>query len=148
MKSISILNRLFCILTLAASFTFVGCSGGDNSAELDGSKVNVSAEIDNLKSGDEAAKQDALVELAKAGPRAEPAVQQLIALLKDKDQTVRQLSAYALMQIGPKAAAAIPELKELLKDSHQPVVTSAVNAIRAIDPKNGADMKVMNVTGQ
>ena len=145
MNSKSFPSRVFHTLALVCLIAAAGCrEGGD----AEGSKIDVAAQLEKLKGSDETAKQDALVELAKAGPRAEPALQQLTTLLKDPNETVRQLSAYALMQLGPKAASALPALKELLKDSHQPVAMNAVNAIRAIDPKGSGDLKVINVTGQ
>jgi HEAT repeat protein len=115
-----------CSLVLAGLAT--GCGGGEPTE-----KVDVQAQMQNLKSDNAETRQNACVELAKAGESGAPAVQALIPLLKDADPLVRRLAAYALGQIGPKAKAAIPALKELLNDTERDVVTATINAIRAID---------------
>jgi HEAT repeat protein len=116
------------LLIVACAFLWSGCGGGANTE-----KVDVQAQIQNLKSDNAETRQNACVELAKAGEDAAPAVPALIPLLKDGDALVRRLAAYALGQIGPKAKQAVPALKELLNDSERDVITATVNAIRAID---------------
>jgi len=122
----------YSLLVLSGSLLLAGlisgCSGGSQE------KVNVQAQIQNLKSEDKDTRVNACVELAKAGPDASSAVQSLIPLLKDADSLVRRLAAYALGQIGPKAKEALPALKELINDADRDVVSATINAINAIDP--------------
>src|SRR5438093_13348002 len=98
----------------AIAFSFVmglslsGCSKEDAEAK----KVNVAAMTEALRSADKDARVNACVELAKAGPRAAPAVQALIPLLKDSDPDVRRLAAYALGDIGAASKPALPTLEE------------------------------------
>ena len=131
------------ILAISSIATFgflVGCSkegAGDKN-------VNVSAMTADLKSTDKDKRVDACVELAKAGPRAAPAVDSLIPLLKESDALVRRLAAYALGQIGPKASKALPAMKELLNDPDYNVQTTVVSSMRFIDAKS-IDAKVDNV---
>lgn len=99
-----------------------------------GDKVDVSTQTTGLKSADRDARVNACIELAKAGPKAAPAVSALIPVLKDPDAEVRRLAAYALMEIGEPAKAAAPTVKEMLNDPDQLVVRQAVNTLRAIDP--------------
>ncbi len=106
--------------------------------------VNVSAQIADLKSPDTDKKVNACIELAKAGPDASPAINDLIPLLKDKDPLVRHLAAYALGQIGPKASAAIPALREAMNDSDHQVESDALNALRFIGDTN-ANVNVPSV---
>ena len=125
---------LVCSVLLAG--LAAGCGGGEKTE-----KVDVQAQIQNLKSDKPDAKVNACVELAKAGPDAAPAVQSLIPLLKDSDPLVRRLAAYALGQIGPKAKEAIPALKELMNDPERDVLTATINAIRAIDESAASGVK-------
>ena len=118
---------LACSLML---FSFVAGCGGSGPKE----KVDVQAQIQNLKSDNADTRQNACVELAKAKEAAQSALQPLIAALKDQDPLVRRLAAYALGEIGPKAKAAMPALKETLNDADSSVVQAAVNAANAIDP--------------
>ncbi len=119
---------LFVCGLLLATLT-AGCGGGGDNTE----KVDIQAQIQNLKSDNAETRQNACVELAKPGEAAAVAVPNLIPLLKDTDPLVRRLAAYALGQIGPKAKEAIPALKEALNDTERDVVTASINAIRAID---------------
>ena len=121
---------------------FSGCS--KESAEA--KKIDVSAMTQTLKSEDKDARANACVELAKAGPRAAPAVAALIPILKDDDPVLRRLAAYALGEIGPESRAALPALKELLNDSDRQVVMQVVNSLRSIDPKNYSNVKNVNVS--
>ena len=127
---------LVCSLLLAGFA--IGCGGGGGEKT---EKVDVQAQIQNLKSDKPDAKVNACVELAKAGPDAAPAVQSLSPLLKDPDPLVRRLAAYALGQIGPKAKEAIPALKDLMNDPERDVLTATINAIRAIDDSAAAGVK-------
>jgi HEAT repeat protein len=97
-------------------------------------KVDVAAQIEQLKSPDPVARQDACVALGSAGPNAASAVPHLAQALKDSDTLVRSLAAYALGEIGPAAKEAIPALHVAVNDPEPTVVPSAVNALRAIDP--------------
>jgi len=132
--SIFALGLAFCGLLLAG--LGAGCGGGEPTA-----KVDVQAQIQNLKSEDAQKRVDACVELAKAGPDAASAVTSLIPVLKDSDALVRRLAAYALGQIGPKAKEAVPALKELMNDTDRDVLTATINAIRAIDAAAASDVK-------
>jgi HEAT repeat protein len=107
-------------------------------------QVNISANVQDLKSPETDKKVNACIELAKGGPAAAAAVPDLIPLLKDKDSLVRHLAAYALGQIGPKASSAVPALKDALKDSDTQVVSDALNALRFIGDTN-ANIAVPNV---
>ena len=124
---------------IATSAFFAGCaqSGGDKN-------VNVSAMTADLKSADKEKRENACIELAKAGPNAAPAVDALIPLLKESDPLIRRLAAYALGQIGPKASKAIPALKPLLNDPDYNVQTTVVSSMRFIDAK-AIDVKVDNI---
>ncbi len=135
-----ILGSTVLLVSALLALTFSACSKENPEAK----KVDVSAMIQALKSDAKDTRVHACIELGKAGPRAEPAVQALIGALKDPDPLVRRLSAYALGTIGPKASAALPALKELLADPDREVPSSAVNAMRSIDPKS-IDVKVPNI---
>ena len=117
-----------------------GCS----SKESDSKEVNVSKQINALKSADKNARIDAMVQLGSAGKKALPAMPVLIETVKDKDPEIRRLAAYALGEIGPRATPAIAPLKELLKDENREVVTQVVNSLRNIDPK-AIDERNVNV---
>ena len=119
-----------------------GCSKEDAAAK----KVNVPAMMAALKSDSKETRDDACVELAKAGPRAKAAVPLLIPLLKNKDHVSRRLAAYVLGEIGPEAKAALPALKEMLNDTDREVLKQVANSLRSIDPKNNSDFKNENVT--
>jgi len=123
---------LACCLVLAT--LAAGCGGTPTE------KVDVQAQIQNLKSDNAETRSNACVELAKAGPEAAPAVPSLIPLLKDSDPLVRRLAAYALGQVGEKAKEAIPALREALNDRERDVVTASINALRAIDLKAASDL--------
>ena len=126
--------------TVATIGLLAACSRQDG----EGAKVNVKAMTAALKGADKDARINACIELAKAGPRAEPAVESLIPLLKDSDPLVRRLAAYALGQVGPKASQSLPALKGLLGDPDYNVQTAALNATRAIDPK-AVDANIQNI---
>jgi len=128
------LASMFSVLGVAA---LSGCSKEDAAAK----KVDVSAMTEALKSGNSEARENACIELAKAGPRAAPAVGALIPLLKDNDAEIRRLAAYALGEIGPQAKAALPALGELSNDPDRRVVMQVVNSLRSIDPKNYSGLK-------
>src|SRR5216117_3155910 len=130
--------------TLALGISIIVTLGGCSKEDPEAKKVNVPAMTEALKSPDKDTRVNACIELAKAGPRATPAVGALIPLLKDQEPLVRQLAAYALGQIGPKASSAIPALKELLGDQDLGVLSAALNALRSIDPKS-TDAKIPNV---
>ena len=125
---------MFGILGVAA---LSGCSKEDAAAK----KVDVSAMTEALKSGGSEARENACIELAKAGPGAAPAVAALIPLLKDNDAEIRRLAAYALGEIGPQAKAALPALAELANDPERRVAMQVVNSLRSIDPKNYSGLK-------
>src|SRR5207248_10360847 len=111
--------KKFFMVSLVSMFSILGvvalssCSKEDAAAK----KVDVSARIEALKSGDSEARENACIELAKAGPRAAPAVAALIPLLKDNDVEIGRLAAYALGEFGSQAKAALQALAELDNDT-------------------------------
>ena len=142
------MRKLLPIVVMTAfSLTATGILSGCSKENADAKKVNVAAMTEALKGEDKDARINACVELAKAGPKAAPAVQALITVLKDTDPTVRRLAAYALGEIGPEAKSALPVLKELMSDSDRQVVMQVVNSLRSIDPKNSSDLKNVSVSG-
>lgn len=60
-------------------------------------------------------RQAAAKSLARMGPAAKAAIDDLIAALDDEDEDVRKQAIRTLGQIGPDAAAAIPALVNELK---------------------------------
>lgn len=102
-------------------------------------KVNVTGQIAALD-GTAEAKQEALSQLAAAGPAALPALNKLIDLLKDPDPVVRRLTAYALGEIGPAAKSAVPAMKAAMDNADREFATGLVNAIRAVDPATAKSM--------
>jgi HEAT repeat protein len=137
----NLLNNAFALLIV---FAFAGFLSACNRTPQ--TNVNVPAARENLKSANAETRQNAAIELAKAGPAAAPAVQDLIPLLKDPDPLVRRLSAYALGEIGPQAKPAIPHLQELMKEPDRDIALAGVNALNAIDPSVLGGMQVPNVT--
>jgi HEAT repeat protein len=131
----------FLVFLLAFNCLLIGMLAG---CTAKAPQVNVSANSADLKSPDKDKRVNACIELAKAGPAASGAVQDLIPLLKDPDPLLRRLAAYALGQIGPKAAPSIPALRETLNDSDSQVVSDSVNALRFIGDTN-ANVAVPNV---
>ena len=131
------------LFALLLPFFIGGCGRSSGPNE----KIDVQAQIQNLKSADADARANACVELAKAGPGAAGAVQPLIESLKDSDPLVRRLSAYVLGEIGPAAKDAIPVLKTMLTEPDRQLIAAVVIAIRAIDPNNNKDLQPpLNVT--
>ena len=102
-----------------------------------GKNVDVQAQINLLKTGDENAKQDALVKLGEAKENAAPAIPAILDAMKDTDPIVRRLACYAIEQIGPgKAKSAIPAVKAMMNDPDQNVSMQAMNTLATLDPKN------------
>lgn len=122
------------------AIVLIGCSEEASAAR----KVDVKAQIAALKSDNADTRINACVELAKAGPRAESAVQPLIAASKDPNRDVRRLAAYALGQIGPAAKAALPTLKGMIDGTDREIDEQAANAINFIDPAS-PQQRVPNV---
>ena len=134
LQAISILVVGFSLVTLLP-----GCGGAKKQ------KVDVSAQVEMLKSNDPGKKSDALATLSQAGADAAPAIPVLIETLKDPDPLNRRLAALTLGNIGKPAASAVPSLKALLADQDRAVVTTAVNALRNIDPTSAPE-NMPNVT--
>ncbi len=88
----------------------VGMSGGAALIRLGASAL----ETLRAKLADPQLRIAALEIMAALGPKAQPAVGDLIALLDDGDPTVRGEAALALAAVGPEAAAAVPALGKLL----------------------------------
>jgi HEAT repeat protein len=128
----------FSLLSLTLAGLLVAC--GEKGRQY--AKVDVAAQIQQLKSPEATARQDACVALGSAGPNAAAATADLAAALKDSDALVRSLAAYALGEIGPAASSAIPALQAALNDPSPDVVPAAVNALRAIDPDTYGTMPI------
>ena len=108
-------------------------------------KIDIQAQLTRFKTGDQVAREEALVEIAKAGPNAEPAMPALVEALKDKDALIRRLALHALGEIGPKAKSAIPAIKELMNDPDRNVVMQIPATMQNIDPKSDAGGRMPNV---
>src|SRR5262245_3537709 len=135
------LPRLTAVLSAAFMlFGLVGCSQEGAEAK----KVNISVQIDALKSDNADTRVNACIELAKAGPNAAPAVAALTAALKDSNRDVRRLAAYALGEIGPAAKSALPTLKTLMTGTDREMDNQIVNSMAAIDPSS-SQQRVPNV---
>jgi len=130
------------VLSAAAllALGLAGCSEESSTAR----KVNISAQVDALKSDNADTRINACVELAKAGTRSAPAIQPLIAALKDPNRDVRRLAAYALGEIGPAAKAAIPTLKTMLTGMDREIDNQVANSIAAIEPAS-SEARIPNV---
>jgi hypothetical protein len=129
------------LFTLVLAGLLVAC--GEKGRQY--ADVDVSAQIQQLKSPDATARQDACAQLGSAGPNAAPAVPDLIIALKDSDALVRSLAAYALGEIGPEANEAIPALQAATNDPEPGVTPAAVNALRAIDPDTFGTMPITEI---
>lgn len=127
------LLRFTFALTLAI---LAGCSSSP--------KIDVQAQLTRYKTGDQVAREEALVEIAKAGPAAEPAMPVLLEALKDKDALIRRLALHALGEIGPKAKSAIPAIKELMSDPDRNVLLQIPATLQNIDPKSDVGGRVPN----
>ncbi len=80
--------------------TLLGCSG-DTAAELKRLKQE-------LKSSDPRTRNQAALQTASMGKKAEPLVPELIGLLRDPNGGIRSSAAYALREIdSPSAQAAL-----------------------------------------
>ena len=101
-------TQLFRFPIALALAILVGCSSSP--------KIDVQAQLTRYKTGDQVAREEALVEIAKAGPSAEPALPVLIEALKDQDALIRRLALHALGEIGPKAKSALPAINALSND--------------------------------
>jgi HEAT repeat protein len=111
-------------------------------------KVDIDAQVQNLKSPNSEERANACAALGSAGPNAAPAVPHLIPVLKDNDPLVRRLAAYALGEIGPAAREAVPALQGALNDPDPGVIPAAVNALRAIDPDTFGPMTIPEMRKQ
>jgi predicted Zn finger-like uncharacterized protein len=94
----------------------------------------VSQLIQRLKGQDLADRMHAARALAKLGPKAAPAVPELIAALRDQTDhpvsvLLRQAAAGALAEIGPEAAPAVPALRDALRDKNREVQQQAIDAL-------------------
>ncbi|MBI3418393.1 MAG: HEAT repeat domain-containing protein [Verrucomicrobia bacterium] len=123
-------------LALALAMLF-GCSSSP--------KIDIQAQLTRFKTGDQVAREEALVEIAKAGPKAEPAMPTLVEALKDKDALIRRLALHALGEIGPKAKSALPAIKALMNDTDQQVLLQIPATLQNIDPKTEGAEKFPNV---
>jgi len=147
--TVCLMKKLFALLFVSTlDVLVVAVSSGCSKEDAEARKVNVPAMTEALKSGDRDSRENACIELAKAGPRAAPVVPALIPLLKDNDLEIRRLAAYALGEIGPQAKAALPALKELMNDPDRRVVMQVVNSLRSIDPQGSSNLQNVNVSGQ
>jgi HEAT repeat protein len=130
-----------CLALCSVIVLLTACSGSG------ASKVDVKAEIANLKSPDANVRVEALTSLSTLGPKAAPAASALAEALKDSDPLVRRLAGYALMEIGPEAKSVAPAVQEAIKkENDQAAMMQLVNTLKTIDPKAASDMKLMNVS--
>ena len=86
--------------------------------------------------------EDATYALAACGPRALPA---LLELLERDDPWMRINAAFALGEMGPGAREAVPALTGLLDDPRQQVVRQALDALGAIG--RGIDAALPKIDG-
>jgi HEAT repeat protein len=84
----------------------------------------VPALIEALQDHDPALRQVAARVIARIGPDAAEATDNLIVLLDDSDEAVRKSAVRALGQIGPPAAKAVPTLIDILKRLELPATQS------------------------
>ena len=68
------------------------------------------------------------------GPKAAPAVSELIVVLNDPDIEVRRGAARALGQIGPDAEDAVPALIKALKDPRNKSVVEPIEVETEVAP--------------
>lgn len=97
-------------------------------------KIDIQAQLARFKTGDQVAREEALVEIAKAGPKAEPAMPVLVEALQDKDALIRRLALHALGEIGTKAKSALPAINALSSDSDRNVQMQLPATLNNIDP--------------
>lgn len=86
----------------------------------------------NIDSGDERLRRQSLMEVAKLGPRAAPAVPALMAELSNDNFMFKVFAIDSLAKIGPASAPAVPALKSLLNDRNPAVRDAAARALRKI----------------
>ncbi len=72
--------------------------------------------------------------LARVGPKAAPAVPELIKLLADADPKTRTDALFTLAAIGPQADAAVAPIQQALSDSDREVMLTAGYALGKIGP--------------
>ncbi|HET6884208.1 MAG TPA: HEAT repeat domain-containing protein [Pirellulales bacterium] len=94
----------------------------------------VPALIDILHDDDPSIRAQAARALARMGPKAAPAVSELIVVLNDPDSEVRRGAARALGQIGPDAEDAVPALIKALKDPRNKSVVQPVEVETEVAP--------------
>jgi HEAT repeat protein len=119
-------------MSLLAFGAVSGCAKNESGIP---SNIDVSANIEKLKSSEPNERIEGAANLGMAGPKAEPAIPHLMPLLKDPNADVRRLAAFALGEIGPPASKALPELRAMMRDPDRDVIFQAANAIRSIDPE-------------
>ncbi|MBS0265495.1 MAG: HEAT repeat domain-containing protein [Planctomycetes bacterium] len=85
-----------------------------------------------LTDGSPAIRREAAMTLARIGPKAAPAVDELAGVLNDRDPALRNAALLALAAIGPDATGAISKIVPLLEDSMYPVRYAAIFALGKI----------------
>jgi HEAT repeat protein len=85
-----------------------------------------------LRDGSAFIRREAAMTLARIGPKAAPAVDELADLIGDPDPALRDAVLLALAAIGPDATGAIPKILPALLDSHYPVRYAAIFALGQI----------------
>lgn len=85
-----------------------------------------------LKSPDAAARAQAASRLAALGPKAAPALPQLVDVLLDPDANVRREILHAFRAIGPRAGEAAPTVAILLRHEDADTRMQTLETLRAI----------------
>jgi len=96
--------------------------------------VSVEVLVEQLSSGDEAARCLTIDALAEHGADAAPAVQALIGLMADESALVRAHAARTLGEIGDPAKPAAEVLAQAMADDNEDVRLMAVGALAKIKP--------------
>jgi HEAT repeat protein len=99
-----------------------------------GGKTVVESLCGLLKDDNAGVRHAAIESLGRMGPKAAPAVPQLVGIL-ETDAAARRDSAEALGKIGPEAKAAAPALAGAMKDRDRQVRDAAFEALGYVDPE-------------
>ena len=70
--------------------------------------------------------------LARFGPKAEPAVEELVKLLKSPDEPIRKAVVVVLKNVGSGAKKAVPHLSILLSDEELPMRLAAAEILKGL----------------
>jgi HEAT repeat protein len=87
-----------------------------------------------LKDSDHSVREDVCHGLTLMGPKARPALPDVVELVYDPVQSVRKSALECLAAMGPAAKSALPALTEALNDRSYSIRCAAVDAFAAIGP--------------